>query len=292
MKHYAEYMDSVEVSPALHQRLLNLTAPTPKPERYKAFALAAAMVLVIGLGFYGLAQQHLGGVSDDSAETGSVDGVNAGTFDGDMTDCDDADGDVASAETSEPAILDSYEVTDGEYAVCYLLQVIEYGWTDYVEDIGTPLPDSGLERDLTGAEIAGLLGGEDAILTHLDWDAASLSGYVAYDGDGSVYLVELSGSAADGSSFTLSLSPQALSSVTDYVYPEAVSNTVYGAEVSAVAADWEDGSTTRWVSFQTGGLYAGFAVTGTDSQSLELLTSRLVRYLCNGYAIDLESLAQ
>ncbi|MCD8331495.1 MAG: hypothetical protein LUB63_03045, partial [Oscillospiraceae bacterium] len=178
-----------------------------------------------------------------------------------------------------------------EYAVYYLLQVIEYGWTDYVEDIGTPLSDSGLERDLTGEEIAGLLGGEDAILTHLDWDAASLSGYAAYDGDGSVYLVELSGSAADGSSFTLSLSPQALSSVTDYVYPEAVSNTVYGAEVSAVAADWEDGSTTRWVSFQTEGLYCGFTVSGTDGQSLELLTSRLVRRLCCDGDLNLDAVA-
>ncbi|MCD8376466.1 MAG: hypothetical protein LUD69_05935 [Oscillospiraceae bacterium] len=292
MKHYVEYMDSVEVSPALHQRLLELTAPEPKAPWKKYGAIAAALVLAVGLGAYGLGQLNLGGVSMDGAESGIVDTMETGTFDGDLAGCDDADGDTASAETSEPAFLGGYEVTDGEYAVYYLLQVIEYGWTDYVADIGTPLSDSGLERDLTGEEIAGLLGGEDAILTHLDWDAASLSGYAAYDGDGSVYLVELSGSAADGSSFTLSLSPQALSSVTDYVYPEAVSNTVYGAEVSAVAADWEDGSTTRWVSFQTGGLYAGFAVTGTDSQSLELLTSRLVRYLCNGYAVDLESLAQ
>ncbi|MCD8331496.1 MAG: hypothetical protein LUB63_03050, partial [Oscillospiraceae bacterium] len=114
MKHYVEYMDSVEVSPALHQRLLELTAPEPKISWKKYGAIAAALVLAVGLGAYGLGQLDLGSVSEDSAETGIVDAVDEGTFDGDLAGCDDADGDAASAETSEPAFLGGYEVTAGE----------------------------------------------------------------------------------------------------------------------------------------------------------------------------------
>ncbi len=290
MKHYVEYMDSVEVSPALHQRLLELTAPEPKSEWYKAYAVAAAMVLVLGLGFCGLAQWDLGPVSDDGAETGIVDAVDEGTFDGDLAGCDDSDtGDAASAEASEPDFLGGYEVTDGEYAVYYLLPAIEYGWTDYETVANIDLP-SDLVQELTGDEIADLLGGEDAILSHLDWDAASLSGSAIYQESGSLWLVQLTGSASDGSSFTLSLSPEEISDLTCHTYPEAVVNTLYDTQVSATASDWEDGSATRRVSFQTGGLCCGFTVSGTDSQSLELLTSRLVRYLCDGYTVSLDSL--
>ncbi|MCC8120540.1 MAG: hypothetical protein LIO42_00770 [Oscillospiraceae bacterium] len=288
MKHYVEYMDSVEVSPALHRRLLELTAPEPKTSWKKYGAIAAALVLAVGLGAYGLGQLDLGGVSMDGAETGIVDAVDEGTFDGDLSGYDDANGDAASAETSEPAILDSYEVTDGEYAVCYLLQAIEYGWTDYEKILEISLSDGSMQ-ELTGDEIADLLGGEDAILTHLDWNTASLCGSAFYRESGSLWLIELTGSASDGSAFTLFLSPEEIPDLTCHTYPEAVVNQLYDTQVSATASDGEDGSATRRVSFQAQGIYCGCTISGTDSQSLERLTSRLVRRLCCDGDLNLDA---
>ena len=54
MRNYKKYMDGVEVSPELHERLSHLT-PAKGPAPWKKYgAMAAALVLVVGAGALGL----------------------------------------------------------------------------------------------------------------------------------------------------------------------------------------------------------------------------------------------
>lgn len=56
MRNYKKYMDGVEVSPELHERLSHLT-PAKGPAPWKKYgALAAALVLVVGAGALGLSR--------------------------------------------------------------------------------------------------------------------------------------------------------------------------------------------------------------------------------------------
>lgn len=53
MRNYKKYMDGVEVSPELHERLSHLT-PAKGPAPWKKYgAMAAALVLVVGGGGFG-----------------------------------------------------------------------------------------------------------------------------------------------------------------------------------------------------------------------------------------------
>ena len=58
MRNYKKYMDGVEVSPELHERLSHLT-PAKGPAPWKKYgALAAALVLVVGAGALGLSRRR------------------------------------------------------------------------------------------------------------------------------------------------------------------------------------------------------------------------------------------
>ena len=57
MKRYSDYMDKIEVSDTLHQRLVELEPPKKRPAAWKKYGgLAAALVLVAGVGAWGLSR--------------------------------------------------------------------------------------------------------------------------------------------------------------------------------------------------------------------------------------------
>lgn len=280
MKYYQEYMDSVGVSPEFHEKLTHLTAPQRAIPWRKYGAAAAALVLIVGLGAFGINRLGNSGqdaVLEDSTEIGEVDVFEDNTDIGYRDDI--ANEGKTGVEDDAPATIGSYEVADGETVSCYLLPSIVYGWADYMQttDVGWSWG-----KTLTKEEIFTLLGGEEALSVHLDWDSTSLDGYAALSEDGSIAQVELSGLSPDGSCFTLSLAPDKLP-VTCALYPEAEVNQLYGVEISASGFDWEDSSVRR-VSFLTGGQGYCFEISGSDSQALELLVSRFVRYVCDDLA--------
>ena len=57
MKRYSDYMDKIEVSDTLHQRLTELETPKKRPAAWRKYgAAAAALVLAAGVGAWGLSR--------------------------------------------------------------------------------------------------------------------------------------------------------------------------------------------------------------------------------------------
>ena len=69
MKKYKEYMDGVTVSDTLHEKLRHLEQPKKKPQVWKKYgAMAAALVLVLGLGGWGLSRRENPEIGHEMAE--------------------------------------------------------------------------------------------------------------------------------------------------------------------------------------------------------------------------------
>lgn len=69
------------------------------------------------------------------------------------------------------------------------------------------LPDGYFFEDMTPEQIARMLGSGDELSYLLGWDDYDIAGCVTYGGDGSVYQAAITGTHADGTTFTMQLSP-------------------------------------------------------------------------------------
>lgn len=285
MKKYQEYMDGVTVSDTLHEKLKHLE-PAKKRAAWKKYgALAAALVLVVGLGAWGL--------------TGGRDAVlNSNTELGEPEI-----GTTESIGTTEPAIepapapmpdspgmemMGGYEVSDGEMVAYYMLPYIEYGQVENQMAADFAPPFGVTRRDLTEEELLALLGGETNIVSHLNWSGYTLYAHAMVWPDDSLWVLYISGIKGDTGyeHFTLEVAPDMLPP-SCLVYEEAVVNNIWEREVRAERYDGDHASTYR-VSFMDRDYGYRFEITGTDEGAITELVSRAVRFIIAGDGLTFE----
>ena len=279
MKKYNQYMDGVTVSDTLHEKLKKLEQPKKAPAWRKYGALAAALVLVIGLGAWGLSGMG-------STELGSQPAI--------------------APAPSQPAIeigparpeplpnspgmetMGGYEVNYGETVAYYFLPRIQYGQESELSAADYAPPVGVMSRDLTEEELLALLGGETNLTAHLDWDSYDVGAYAMVNRDGSLWLLCVYGSRGDTGleHFLLEVAPGQLPEDCAF-YPNSEVNNIWERDVWAASCDTDIGS-ARQVSFVDGEFHYRFEITGKNTDEIEELTSRLVRFIVAGDGLTFE----
>lgn len=276
MKRYKRFMDGVRAPGTLDQRLKALKEPKKKPAWTKYGAMAAALVLVFGLGWYGLdywqtmnRQRFLERAQVYHPE--EVDNPNIAL--------------ASPGEADQPVekTLEGYEVKEersGVPVVCYYcLPYIEYTQAGnpnrYTVAADWDIPQGALKGDLNRNHIARLLGGEDVLSTHLDWDGYELSGWAAWLENGDFWGFYIDGYAGELDHFEFAVTADQLPP-TCIVHENSVTQEILGLTVTADKYDGEHGCDRR-VSFMKGDYGYRFDLTSTDTEQAERLVSRLVR---------------
>lgn len=281
MNKYKEYMDSVEVSTELHARLTHLV-PAKRPAPWKKYgALAAALMLVVGAGAFGLSRLGEIGTGPATAEIAEEEPDIA------------VDTDPEGHDDGQPQTSGGYEVTEGEVVSYYMLPYIAYGEgaadSSSLIDFAYNAPEGSIQREVTAADVAALAWGEDALTVHLGWGGCTLQGEVIVNEDGSLWHMYVGGEREDMAFFLDVLAgdelpPNCIVTATDTV------TDVWGVPVKGYRggiyglAD-EDGDTILWlpesrtVEFVANGAGYRFQVYGQEGQgeAVELLVSRFVR---------------
>ena len=286
MKKYKEFMDGVKAPDTLRQRLTELETPEKRSIPWKRYgAMAAALALVCGLG----------GLGAWAMRANSLDGPippYPSNYQGTQPENIDVP-DIAQADPgdlTEPGqrTLGGYDVTEGTMSVHYVLPYIEYG------EAGNPsryaldwdIPQGAHKRDLSQEEIAALMGGEDALSTHLDWGGYTLTGWGAWYEDGSFWGAYIDGIVpnygAALNSFEFAVTAGQLPP-TCFGYPSSVTQEIRGLTVTADKSDWENrfGEETasvhdRRVSFMKDDYGYRFEMSSGDPDMAEEMVSRLV----------------
>ena len=286
MKKYVEYMDSVRASDTLHQRLVGLEAAGKRPVPWKKYgAMAAALALVVGAGAWGMAH---GGWNALAGRFQPSSRPEIAELDGPMPDIAIAEpGDV-----TEPGkrTLGGYEVTSGGMTAYYTLPYIDYGGMkpSAASQVAADwdIPAGAIRRDLTQEEIAALMGGEDAVNTHLDWGGYTLTGWAAWYEDGSFWGAYIMGHQGPLDHFEFAVTADQLPP-TCIVYSASVPQEIRGLTITAEGYDsvatpsgGVDASTRR-VSFMKDDYGYRFDLTGTDTGLAEQRVSRLVRQVAD-----------
>lgn len=297
MKKYFEYMDGVEVSDTLHQRLLNLETPKKRPA-WKKYGTAAALALVVGAGGFAAWAAHINGLNSpipfypagyqqtqpETADIGQP-----------------AQPDIATEEPGgdvEPGMktIGGYEVTQGGVTTYHVLPYIGYGSLngDVMQAcLDWDVPPGSVKRDLTQADIAALLGGKDALSTHLDWGGYQLSGWAAWYGDGSFWGAYINGHAGPLDHFEFAVTADSIPPAC-IVYGDAAQQEIWGLAVTAGGHDsvatpsgGVDAS-ERQITFMKDGYGYRLDITGVSRALTEERVSRLVRLVAvdKGLALD------
>ncbi len=284
MKKYKEYMDGVRASDTLYQRLMNLETSGKRPVPWKKYGTAAAaLVLVCGLGAWGLSQGGWAAL--------------AGVFRPETVPeiADDPQTDIATVEpgdVAEPGMktIGGYEVTSGSgptaMTTYYILPYIEYGLPSGVSaDRSLTPPDGGL-RGATADDALALVGGEDALSAHLNWGGCDFDGSVGFEADGTVWMMNLWGESEEFA-FSLALSPGRMPPSCVVLPEDAYTWTeVWGVKVAGIKGAGAYGDTERGiymdvareVEFLANGVGCRLKVYGTQDGTVEEIVSRFVRY--------------
>lgn len=326
MKKYKEYMDSIEVPDTLHQRLLALEPPAKRPVWVKYGTVAAALVLVCGLGGFSL---WAAGVNHQTApipfypdsyqgvapESGgaSTEPDTPGADPGELAPEFEPNADIAPIEpgdVTEPGMktIGGYDVPcgsgPGAMVSHYLLPYIEYGIPEeqFEMCLDWDVPMGAVKKDLARDEIVALMGGADVVADHLDWDEYQLSGWAAWYEDGSFWGAFIYGTliyyGGPSNQFEFAVTAGALPP-TCVAYPDSVTQEILGLTVTADGYELElDGLSylphtihQRRVSFLKGGYGYRFEMSSADPGTAEKLVSRLVRRLADS-ELDLAALTQ
>lgn len=293
MRQYKDYMDCVKVSGDFHRRLTELEEPGKRPIPWKKYgAMAAALILVCALGAWAAGRLPGGGsyqlalVPGPELEIGGQADIALETPGG-------------SLEPAPHIFAGSYDVTRDGVTAHYILPYIEYGGTGGAEtDLDWDVPPGSVKRDLTGEEIAALMGGEDAVSDHLGWGVEYvLTGWAAWYGDGSFWGAYINGVMPNYGSAPRELEFAVTSGQlppTCIAYPGSVEQDIGGVTVTADKSDWEVpwGSSAyevheRRVSFLKGEYGFRFEFSSGDPELTEEMVSRLVRWVIDsGVAVD------
>lgn len=285
MKKYRRYMNGVKAPDPLRQRLRELKAPEKRPVPWARYgSMAAALVLMCGLGAWGLGRGGWDALADHFPPAGTPEAADVGEPDIAL----EGPGDVT--EPGEKT-LGGYDVTIGSGSEArvahYILPYIEYGETEGSVELDWDIPQGATRRDLTQDEIMALMGGEDALSTHLDWgEEYVLTGWGAWYEDGSFWgayidgIVPNYGAALNSFEFAVTagqLPPTCCG------YPGSVTQEIRGLTVTADKSDWENrfGEETasvhdRRVSFMKDDYGYRFEMSSGDPDMAEEMVSRLV----------------
>lgn len=267
MKRYKRFMDGVKASDTLNQRLRKLKAPAPKSPWTKYGAKAAALVLVFGLGWYGLNYWQT---------------MNRQSF-------------LEKAQVycpEEPGVSyrpgpGTYEYDDPRFEGMGVASFIVLPDIDYTE-MGNPnryavmadwdIPQGAYKSDMSRKQITWLLGGEDVLSTHLDWDDYELTGWAAWLENGDFWGAYIDGYAGELDHFTFAVTADQLPP-TCFELPDIEEQDIHGVMVTAIGYD--STASTRQVSFMKDGCGFRFDLTGTDRELAEKRVSRLVRQIAD-----------
>ena len=278
MKKYKEYMDGVTVSDTLHEKLRNLEQPKKKPQVWKKYgAMAAALVLVLGLGSWGISR--MGGPELGQTAEGPVDSMPAI---GESVTEPSVMPPVPMPNSPGMEMMGGYEVNYGESVAYYYLPAINYGEVENEAVVDIALPVGVTNRDLTTEEIEALFGGETNLVSHLNWGDYEVGAYAVVNRDGSLWMLCVYGSKGDTGleHFSLEVSPGQLPP-TCTLYAQSELNNIWERDVYAERYDSVIGSSRR-VSFVDREYGYRFEITGIKGGEIEELASRLVRFIIAG----------
>ena len=277
MKKYKEYMDGVTVSDTLHEKLKRLEQPKKKPAWQKYGAMAAALVLVIGLGAWGVTRMG----NTELGEMTEIPAIGEGVTEI-ATEPAIAPAPVPMPDSPGMETMGGYEVSYGEAVAYYMLPYIKYGEVGEMAAVDIARPVGVYRRDLTEEELLALLGGETNLGIHLDWGGYEVGAFAMLNRDGSLWMLNIYGSKGDTGleHFLLEVAPDQLP--VDYTYyPNAELNNIWECNVWAASYDG-DMASSRQVKFEDRGYHYRFKITGTDFGSIDELVSRLVRFVIVG----------
>lgn len=272
MKRYKDYMDGVEVSDTLHEKLKHLEEPKKQSRPWvKWGAMAAAFALVAGVGAWGLSRGGWGALMENFMPAAEV------------------RPEIAEIPRPDIAIEDShpgtetysgYEIVDGEMAHYYVLPYIEYGMAKNRSEMALDwdVPQGSTRRDLTQADLAALFGSENALSDHLAWGDYDLSGWAAWYEDGSLWGVFLNGDKGEQDRFEFAFVTGDHYPPTCILYGDGVTNKIWDVSVTAWGYDGPNGCDRR-VEFLNDGCGFRFDLSATDRKQAEELVSRLVRWV-------------
>lgn len=280
MKRYQTFMDGVKAPDTLHQRLVELKQPGGRPAAWKKYATAAALALVVGLSGYGAWTAH---INSRRAPLPSYPSGYQGVYPevGGVSEPDIALVEPGDAAGTGRRTLGGYEVAEGGMAAYYVLPYIDYGEVEGAEmALDWDVPPGSVKRDLTREDIAALLGGEDALTTHLDWGGYELTGWAAWCEDGSFWGAYVQGHGGELDHFELAVTAGQMPP-TCIAYPGSVEQEINGVTVTADKHDGAYGCSRR-VSFMKDEYGCRFDLTGTDRERAEERVSRLVRQIIDG----------
>ena len=276
MKRYKDYMDTVEASDTLHEKLKNLEPPQKRPAAWKTYgAIAAALVLVAGVGAWGLSRGGWGAIMENFEP-------NAATVMPEIADvpAPDIAFEDPIAPFVDPAIPDlgGYEIVDGEMVAYYTLPYIEYGMAKNRSEMALDwdVPRGSTRRDLTRMDIAALFGGEKTLSDHLAWGDYELSGWAAWYEDGSLWGAFINGYKGEQDRFEFAFVTGDHYPPTCIMYGDGVTNEIWDVSVTAWGYDGPNGYDRR-VEFLNDGCGFRLDLTAAGREQAEVLVSRLVR---------------
>lgn len=281
MKKYNEYMDGVTVSDTLHEKLKGLKTPKKAPAWQKYGAMAAALVLVLGLGAWGLSRRENPEIGHEMAE-GPVASMPA------IIEITTEPAPVPMPNSPGMEMMGGYEVNYGESVAYFYLPAINYGEVTEIGDVSLALPVGAEIRDLTPEEIEALLGGEINLTAHLDWGDYEVSAHAVLWPDDTMWMLCVSGTRGDTGleHFLLEVSPGQLPP-TCTLYTQSEVNNIWERDVRAERYDSAIASSRR-VSFVDRGYGYRFEITGLKGGEIEEQVSRLVRFIIAGGGLTFE----
>lgn len=308
MRGYQKYMDQIEVSGALHEKLTALEGPARRPV-WKYSVAIAALALIVGLGGFGAARAA--GVDSWDALRALVWGLpeddwtvmarsfapDAGTAEAEgENDIDLAledPGDAGTYGRDAAKSAGGYEVRGAENGPETTVSYYMLPWIDYQEPSGAVMadyslaPPDGGTREASREDFLALLGcDKDALAVHLNWGGYTLSGTVGFNAGGSVCMASLYGQSDQGE-FHLELSPGRMPPQCCVVEgrPSATTD-VWGVEVTGtknvgMIGDGERGiylDVSRRAEFFAHDVGVRFTAYGTEDEAVEEMVARFVRW--------------
>lgn len=282
MKKYKDYMDGITSPDTLHEKLKHLNSTPKKSQSWRKYGtIAAALVVVLGLGGWGLSR-----VSSNELG-GEIPAVAPETAVSEPAIVPGKAPPVPMPNSPGMEMMGGYEVRYGEgenATVAYFcLPYIQYGEGEEQATVDMALPVGVFRRDLTAEEIAALFGGSNNLISHLDWNDYTIYAHAMLNRDGSLWMLCVTGIKGDTGleHFSLEVMPGDFMPADCTFYPNSVLNNIWERDVMASSYDGEFASSRR-VSFEDRGYSYRFSIVGADVEAITERVSRLVRWVIAG----------
>lgn len=284
MDRYKRYMDSVEPSAGFLEELKKLEAPA-KPAVWRKYgAMAAALVLVAGLGALGVGrflprqeagQPELGEPVTEPAVLPTGEPVGPGQ-------------DMIS--------MGGYEVRNGEMAAYFMLPYIHYQEENSQLALDYSLaPPGAWSRDATRNDLIFMTGDADSMKVHLGWDDSLDWGGVIWFGEGGSPCAACVYAEGQDVLFTIEMMEGSEVPECCIVPDENYTTTEFcGVEILGlknmsryVNDDGVEMRESRKVSFFTGEMGYKLTIYGTDAGKVDDLAARFARWaIIEGFDLE------